>query len=572
MRTLKVFAFTLLLILVVLTVAQAKTSYAYVANNSAGTVSVVNIANNTVVTTIPVGSFPYAVVVNQAGTFAYVTNSGDGTVSVIKTSTNTVVSTIPVPGAFTITLAPSGKTAYVGTGDAVAVLNTVTKKVTTSIPVPNPIGLAVTRNGAFVYVVSSSPGNVVVISTLTNAIVAAIPVGTNIPIAVVISPDGQTAYVTNYNANTVSVIRTANNTVANTIHVSAGPFNETISPDGHWLYVAQYNAGGGNLVTVIDTVSQTIATSIVVGTGPEYIGFSEDSVFAYVANITSNNVSVINTASKTVVNTVSVGKAPVGVGVMGTMKVTTVAGGYVGDRGQARAAALGAPYSSVRDGSGNLYISDIEMHRIRKVDGLGNITTYAGNGICGYNGENILAAKAMVCGPNGLALDPSGNLVFADGGNGRIRMIDRQTHKIATIAGNGLFGYDPAEDGGTGLDAQINQPFQITYDASGNLYFDEVGACVVRELDVNGIIHTVAGTGICGYNGDNMAATSVELNLPRGVAFDSNGNLYIGDTINHYVRKVDKTGKLTNFAGTGKNGFSCNGGPATTAKVGNPGG
>ncbi len=561
---------TLGLILIVLTVTHAKTNYAYVANNSAGTVSVFNIANNTAVTTITVGSFPYAVAVDQPGKFAYVTNSGDGTVSVISTSTNKVVSTVPVPGAFTIALSPSGKTAYVGTGSAVAVLNTATKKVTTSISVPNPIGLAVTSNGAFVYVVSSSPGNVVVISTLTNAIVATIPVGTNIPISVVISPDGQTAYVTNYNANTVSVVRTGNNTVANTIPVSAGPFDEAISPDGHWLYVAQYNAGGGNLVTVIDTATQTIATTVVVGTGPEYIGFSQDSAFAYVSNITSNNVSVINTGSKTVVNTVSVGKAPVGVGVMGTMKVTTVAGGYVGDKGPANAAAIGAPYSSVIDGSGNRYISDVELHRIRKVDSAGNITTYAGNGICGYNGENVLSAQALICGPNGLALDVSGNLVFADGGNGRIRMIDKKSHKITTIAGNGLFGYNPAEDGGPALNSQINQPFQITYDASGNLFFDEVGACVVRELDTAGIIHTVAGTGTCGYNGDNMAATSAELNLPRGVAFDSIGNLYIGDTVNHYVRRVDKTGKLTNFAGIGKGGFTCTGGPATSAKVGNP--
>jgi len=554
--------------LVTLQTAQAKPAYAYIANNSANTVSVVDIANNTVVKTIPVGNAPYGVAVNQAGTSAYVTNSGSNTVSVISTSTNNVVATVNVQsGPLDIAITPSGKTVYVSNGNSnsVSVINTGTKKVTANIPVQNPVGLAVNPNGAFLYVVSSGPGNVLVISTLTNAIVTTISVGTNIPVAMVISPDGATAYVTNYNAQTVSVIRTADNAVINTINVGAGPFGASISPDGHWLYVANYNAGGGNLVTVVDTRSQTVAGTVVVGTGPERIGFTQDSRFSYVSNITSNNVSLIDTASRTVVKTFNAGSTPIGVGLMGLQKVSTVAGGYVGDKGPATSAAIGAPYFSVFDSAGNLFISDFMMNRIRKVDTSGTITTYAGTGICGYNGENILASKAMVCYPNGLAMDNSGNLIYAEGG--RIRKIDHASKKVVTIAGTGAFGN--TGDGGPALQAQINQPFNLTYDATGNLFFTEVGSCVVRKIDTADIISTVAGNGTCGYGGDGGPATSAMLNLPRGVAVDANGNVYIGDTANHRVRKVSG-GVITTFAGTGGGGFSGDGGLATAAAIGNP--
>src|SRR5579864_4194769 len=137
----------------------AKTAYAYVANNGANTVSVINTTTNLIVKTIPVGTAPYAVAINQAGTLAYVTNTGSNNVSVISTSTNAVTATIPVSsGPIDIALNPSGTTAYVSCGGAnvVAAINTSTKAVTTNIAVTNPVGLAVTPNGAFLYAVSSS--------------------------------------------------------------------------------------------------------------------------------------------------------------------------------------------------------------------------------------------------------------------------------------------------------------------------------------------------------------------------------------------------------------------------------
>jgi YVTN family beta-propeller protein len=368
------------------------------------------------------------------------------------------------------------------------------------------------------------------------------------------------------------MIQTASNNVVNTINVSAGPFGAAVSPDGHWLYVANSKGNTGDLVTVIDTASQTIKSTVVAGTGPEWIAFSEDSAFAYVTNITSHNVTVINTSSATVANTVAVGSAPIGIGVMGTVKVSTVVGGYVGDGPSALNAAIGGPYSSVYDSAGNLYISDFFMNRIRKVTPAGAISTYAGTGICGYNGDNITSTSAMLCDPNGLVLDAAGDLIAA-GGDSRIRKIT-PSGTITTIAGNGVFGY--SGDGGPALNAEIGQPFQITYDAAGNLYFDQVGNCVVRKVDTAGRITTIAGTGTCGYNGDGILATTAQLNLPRGVVADSSGNVYIGDTQNHRVRKVSAAGGggaagiISTFAGTGNGGFSGDGGLATSARVGNP--
>jgi len=571
MRPLKTSLRVLPFLFTVLQAAQAKIPYAYVANNADNTVTVINTNTDAIVKTIAVGSSPYGVAVNQAGTFAYVTNSGSNTVSVISTTTNTVTATITLTGLsgpMDIALSPNGQTAFVscGNSNAVAVIKTATKTFKT-IAVTNPIGLAVTPSGAFLYVVSSGPGNVLVISTLTNTVVATIPVGTNIPIGVAISPDGATAYVTNYNANTVSVVQTGNNIISNTINVSLGPFHEAVSPDGHWLYVANYKAGSGNLVTVIDTRTQTVAGTVVVGTGPIGLGFTEDGASVGVTNEGSNNVSVIDTASRTVRGTIAVGTHPIGGAVVGPQKVSTVVGGYLGDHGPATSAAIETPSSTVMDASGNLYVSDVTGNRIRKITPTGTITTYAGNGICGYNGDNMASTKATICFPSGMTLDGAGNLIVADQANSRIRKITK-AGKISTIAGVGVFGY--SGDGGPALSASIGTPFMPAYDSAGNMYFSQVTSCVVRKVDTGGTITTVAGTGTCGYNGNGILATSAQLNGPRGLAFDPAGNMYISDTDNNRIRVVTPAGRINTIAGNGLPGFSGDGGPATSAKIGNP--
>ena len=548
----------------------AKTAYAYVINSGGNSVSVINTNTNAVVATVSVGTSPFAVAVNAAATLAYVTNTASNTVSIISTSTNTVTASIPVcAGPTDIALSPTGSTAYVSCPSAnmVAVVNTATKKVTANISVQHPAALGVLPNGTYLYVASSTTGKVLAISTLSNTIAATITVGTT-PVGLAITPDGSTAYVTNSGSNTVTVIQTSNNAVSNTINVSAGPDRDAVSPDGHWVYVSNYNGGAGNILTVIDTGTQTVAGTIVVGIGPRGIAFGEDGGGGGVANEGSGTVTLFDTASRTVTGTITVGSAPTGGAVMGIVHVSTVAGGYVGDKGLATSAALQSPSATVLDSAGNLYITDVTANRIRRVTSTGTITTYAGNGICGFNGDGVVASKALLCSPTGLTLDPAGNLVFAEQGTNRVRSISKTTGKITTIAGNGAYGN--TGDNGPATSAETGQPFWPVYDSAGNLYFTMVSLCVVRKVNTSGIISTVAGNGTCGFGGDGGAATAAMLKFPRGIAFDASGNLYIADTSNHRIRKVDTSGKITTFAGTGKAGFSGDGGLATSAMIGTP--
>jgi sugar lactone lactonase YvrE len=247
--------------------------------------------------------------------------------------------------------------------------------------------------------------------------------------------------------------------------------------------------------------------------------------------------------------------------------VTIAVGGFVGDGGSARKAGLEAPSYVAEDKAGNLYISDNSGQRIRRVTPAGTISTYAGTGVAGFDGDGGPATSAMLSYPAGLTFDAHGDLIIADGGNNRIRKIDA-TGTITTIAGTGVAGY--TGDGGHAIKATFNQPWYVAYDTRGNLYVTELGNCVVRVVNTAGIIHTYAGNGACGFGGDGGKATAANLNLPRSLAFDPVGNLYIADAANHRVRKVAGSGKITTFAGNGNAGFSGDGGAAIRADIGNP--
>ena len=249
--------------------------------------------------------------------------------------------------------------------------------------------------------------------------------------------------------------------------------------------------------------------------------------------------------------------------------VTTVAGGFVGDGGKATNASFVLPYDVVRDHSGNMYVSDSYAQRIRKIATTGLIGTYAGTGIAGYTGDKGPAASAKIYFPIGMTLDAAGDLVFADYGNNVVRKIDL-TGTITTIAGDGVAGY--SGDGGPATQASMNGPIGLVYDSAGNLYISDRNNNVVRQVNTSGIISTFAGNGTAGYCGDGGPASSACLNGPRGLVFDSSRNLYIVDGFNHRVRKVDSTGTINLVAGTGKNAFTGDGGPAIDAAIGNPAG
>jgi trimeric autotransporter adhesin len=244
--------------------------------------------------------------------------------------------------------------------------------------------------------------------------------------------------------------------------------------------------------------------------------------------------------------------------------VHTVAGGISPNGLPATSVGIGQPGVAV-DSQGNLYAILNSLNVVVRIDGAtGLMTTIAGNGTQGYNGDNIPATSAELSFPEGIAVDSHGNVFIADTGNCRIREVSNGI--ITTVAGNGVQGY--GGDNGPATSAELYQPPGIAIDSSGNLYIADSGNNRVRIVS-NGIIATFAGTGQYGYNGDSIAATSAELHSPTGVAVDSNGNVYIADWNNNRVREVSN-GTITTLAGTGQQGYNGDNIPAVSASLDSP--
>lgn len=249
--------------------------------------------------------------------------------------------------------------------------------------------------------------------------------------------------------------------------------------------------------------------------------------------------------------------------------ISTVAGtgisGYSGDNGPATLAKLSSPGGVAVDDLGNLYISDCYNHRIRKINSAGVISTVAGIGTVGFNGDNIPATSAELNNPQEIAVDGSGNIYISDALNNRVRLV-RASGIITTFAGNGTPGY--SGDGGAATDAKISRPYGIAIDKNGDILFTEWGNSIVRKVSTSGVIATVAGTGHFGYSGDSGPATSAALNIPIGIAIDMSDNIYIGDYNNFRVRKISaSSGNIFTVVGNGTAGFSGDGGSAIDAQI-----
>jgi len=257
-----------------------------------------------------------------------------------------------------------------------------------------------------------------------------------------------------------------------------------------------------------------------------------------------------------------------------TGNITTIAGtgtqGFSGDTGPATSATLDSPQGLVLDTANNLYIADTHNHRIRKLNlTTGILTTIAGT-TAGFSGDKASATSAQLNLPIALALDASNNLYLADTGNHRIRKITATTGIITTIAGTGTQGF--SGDSGPATSAAIDSPTGLALDASNNLYIADTHNHRIRKIiATTGIITTIAGIGAPGFSGDTSAANTATLALPHGITIDPAGNLYLADTQNHRIRRIDATtGIITTVAGDGTQAFAGDEGPAIAASLNSP--
>jgi hypothetical protein len=222
--------------------------------------------------------------------------------------------------------------------------------------------------------------------------------------------------------------------------------------------------------------------------------------------------------------------------------ISTIAGNggsyNSGDGGLAINAGIYRPVYVMFDAQWNMYIVEENGSCIRKVNKLGVISTIVGNGSLGYGGDGGIASSATLYYPSCMAIDKLGNIFIADYWNNRIRKVNT-SGIISTVAGNGVAGYNG--DGGLANLSQLNNPFGVTVDTIGNLYIADMGNNRVRKVNYSGIISTVAGNGSIGYTGDLCLADTTRLNSPTSVEIDRKGNLYITDYGNARIRKVDKS-------------------------------
>jgi uncharacterized protein (TIGR03437 family) len=352
----------------------------------------------------------------------------------------------------------------------------------------------------------------------------------------------------------------------------AGPTGVAVDASGN-LYIAD---SGNERIRYVNS-SGVIAT--IAGTG--VAGFSGDGSAATAARF-SNPVAVALDASGNVyvadLDNNRIRRFALG----GT--VTTFAGttNSVGDGGPSTQARV-EPWAVAVDSAGNLYIADRSEQRVRKVTPAGTIATVAGTGQTGYGGDNGPATAAVLSTPNDVAVDRSGNLYIADAGNNRIRRVDAATGTITTFAGTGACCYagtGTGGDGGLATAATLYYPVSVAVDASGNVYFTDLvqtktspAPVAIRRVTTDGMIHTWAGGGTkVGFSGDGGPPLSAQFGSSiENIRTGPDGSLYIADTNNNRVRKVDPAGATINtVAGNAQTSASGNGGPATSAGLDPP--
>jgi DNA-binding CsgD family transcriptional regulator len=240
----------------------------------------------------------------------------------------------------------------------------------------------------------------------------------------------------------------------------------------------------------------------------------------------------------------------------------TGARAFSGDGGRATSSSLVHPLAVAVGPGGEIYIA--EGNRVREVQPDGRMTTLAGTGDAGSGGDGGPAKQAQLNTPQAVAIDSLGRIYIADTLSNRIRRVDPDG-SIRTVAGTGAAGY--AGDGKPGVEARLFLPSGLAIGFDDSLFIADTGNNVIRQLGRDGIIRTVAGTGEAGYRGDGGPAEYAVLHSPGGLAFDDEGNLYIADTLNQRIRRVDVNGQMATVAGTGIAAFGGDGGRGIYAEL-----
>jgi hypothetical protein len=322
-----------------------------------------------------------------------------------------------------------------------------------------------------------------------------------------------------------------------------------------------FAAAGGSCATGI-TYSAGQSCTVMVQFTAKYPGTRTGAVV-----ILDGNNSPMATA-----NLSGVGVGPLSVATAG--EIMTIAGNGHLSTGtvtgsQAVNAVIHEPLGETVDGAGNVYYTDSGNHLIGKVDLSGNLTIVAGTGSAGFSPNGTTATAALLNTPSGIVLDGAGNVFFADSGNSVIREIVSATGLIETIAGTGGVGY--TGDGGAATSATLSHAESLALDANGNLYISDTGNNAIREVSAaTGTIATVAGNGTAGYSGNGGPATGAMLNQPWGISFGIDGSLYIADFLNNMIRKIDTNGNISTVAGEGDPNFAGDGSVATLAMLDHP--
>ncbi len=267
-----------------------------------------------------------------------------------------------------------------------------------------------------------------------------------------------------------------------------------------------------------------------------------------------------------------IGVGPLSVATSG--EITTIAGNGHLTTGtvtgsKAVDAVIHEPVDEAVDGAGNVYYTDSGNNLIGKVDLNGNLTIVAGTGTSGFSSNGTPAVSAVLNSPGAILIDGAGDVFFTDSGNSAVREIVAATGLIETVAGTGLTGY--TGDGGAAASATLNHPQGIAFDTSGNLYIADTGNNVIRKVSAaNGTISTIAGTGAGDFGGDGGPATAALLNQPYGIAFGLDGSLYVADFLNNRIRRIDTSGKISTVAGTGATAYLGDYGTALSAALDHP--